>query len=69
MDKNRLKLLCAYAGITQAELAERIGKSPAALSMKLSRGNSFTERELSEIAIALGAQVKITFTFGDGQQL
>ena len=49
MIAKKIRALIGYEGITQAELAKRLGKTPQNLYGQLSRDN-FSERELEEIA-------------------
>ena len=46
--------------VTESELARRIGITPQNLSNKMKRDN-FTERDLQEIADALGVKLEIAF--------
>lgn len=55
----------AYAGITNSELARRLGWSPQLLNKRLNTGK-FTIDEWKAIAEALGAVAKVGFTFPDG---
>lgn len=61
----KLKLAEAYAGITEAELARRIGCSPQALNNRIKTGR-FTSDEMKRIAQALGADYVYGFQFPDG---
>ena len=56
----RIKELCKERGITQAQLAERLGVLPVSFSQSMSRANYNIER-LSEIADALGVEVPDLF--------
>ena len=51
--------------MTVGALAEATGQTRQNLSNKLSRSN-FTEKDIEEIAEALGCDAEITFTFPDG---
>ena len=55
----------AYCGITNSELARRLGWSPQLLNKRLNTGK-FTVEEWEKIGEALGANVKISFHFPDG---
>lgn len=66
--KKIISIGLAYAGITQAELAARIGWSPQTLSNRLITGK-FTIEEWKRIAAALGADLLIGFQFPDGKQV
>ena len=56
------------AGLTQKELAERMGTSPAALNKRLKTGK-FSDKYFNEIAAALGAVYKSGFYFPDGSKV
>lgn len=58
----------AYAQINNAELARRLGWSPQLLNKRLNTGK-FTIEEWENIAMALGAEFRIGFTFPDGKQI
>lgn len=57
----KIRIACVKRGnITEAELARRIGTSPQNFNNKMKRDN-FTERDLQEIADALGLKLDIHF--------
>ena len=58
----------AYCGITQAELARRLGWSPQALGKRMKTGK-FTVEEWSKIATALGGSAVIGIKFEGGYEL
>lgn len=58
----------AYAGITAAELAARLGWSPQLLNKRMNTGK-FTVEEWQKIAAALGADFLIGFKFPDGKSV
>jgi transcriptional regulator len=53
-------LLVKKDNITEAELARKLGTTPANLYQKIKRDN-FSEKELREIGDVLGCDVKIRF--------
>ena len=53
-------LLVKKDNITEAELARKLGTTPANLYQKIKRDN-FSEKELREIGDVLGCDLKITF--------
>jgi hypothetical protein len=58
----KIRLLMVKAdNISEAELARRLGQSPANFNAKMKRDN-FSVRELREIGAALGCALDITFT-------
>lgn len=65
---HRIKILSAYAGITQAELARRIGTTPQNLSNKIKR-NSFTWKDMADIAKATGSVYVEEFVLPDGSKI
>ena len=58
----------AYAGITNSELARRLGWSPQLLNKRLNTGK-FTAEEWGLIAEALGAKPRLGFVFPDGREI
>ena len=63
--EQKLKMVLAYSGISQAELARKIGTSPSNLNQKVKR-NTLTNEELTQIAVALGGTWRAEFVFEDG---
>lgn len=63
--EQKLKMALAYSGISQAELARRIGTTPSNLNQKVKR-NTLTNEELEQIALALGGSWRAEFVFTDG---
>lgn len=63
-----IEMALAYAGITNSELARRLGWSPQLLNKRLNTGK-FTVEEWQEIGAALGATAQIVFTFQDGKEI
>ena len=66
--KQFVKIATATAGITQAELAARLGWSPQTMSNRLITGK-FTLDEWQRIAGALGADFLVGFQFPDGKSV
>lgn len=56
------------AGISQEELAARLGTSPAAFSKRLKTGK-FSDQDFESIAQALGCKYKSGFYFDNGQYI
>jgi len=63
--EQKLKMALAYFGISQAELARRIGTTPSNLNQKVKR-NTITKEEMEQIAVALGGKWRAEFVFEDG---
>ncbi|MBO5219157.1 MAG: helix-turn-helix transcriptional regulator [Clostridia bacterium] len=57
-------LLIKRGNISEAELARRLGTSPQNFNVKMRRDN-FSQRDLEEIAEALGCTVSVVFTIND----
>ena len=51
----KIKLATTYAGISEAELARRVGSSSQAFGQRMKTGK-FSSAELDKIAEALGAE-------------
>ena len=63
--EQKIRMALSYAGISQAELARRIGTTPQNLHQRVKR-NKFTKEELEEIAAALCGTWRAEFVFDDG---
>ena len=64
----QIKILCVKLNISLAELARRTKQSPQNFSSKLKR-ESFTIRELEEIAKVCGVSFERSFVFPDGEKV
>lgn len=64
----KIRLIMGRQKVTMSELAERTGQTRQNLSNKMTRGN-FTERDIRDLAKALGCKVDIVFTTDDGEWL
>lgn len=62
----KVRLIMKRQGITMGELAQASGQTRQNLSNKMTRGN-FTEKDISELAAALGCSVEIRFIMPDGE--
>ena len=58
----------AYCGITNSELARRLGWSPQLLNKRLNTGKCTVE-EWEMIAKALGAEARVGFVFPGGKEI
>ncbi len=61
----KLSMTLSYKGISQSELARRIGTTPSNLNQKVKR-NTLTKEELEQIAEVLGGTWRAEFVFDDG---
>ena len=66
--EQKIKMLLAYAGISQAELARRLGTSPPNFNFKLKR-NTLTYEDLQAIADVIGCTWQADFVFDDGTRI
>ena len=64
----KILLILKRKGMTQAVLADKLGKSQSNLTQQLSRDN-FTESDLRAIAAALDCDLSIIFTTLDGESV
>jgi len=64
----QIKILCVRCGISEAELARRLGKSPQSLNSKMKR-ETFTISDLEEIASALDVTFIRRFILADGEKV
>ena len=63
-----IEMAVAYKGISNSELARRLGWSPQLLNKRLNTGK-FTVDEWSAIGDALGAKPRVGFVFPDGKEI
>ena len=66
--QEQIKVLCVRVGVSEAELARRLGKSPQSLNSKMKR-KSFTVDDLEQIADALGVDFKRSFILNNGEEI
>lgn len=66
--EKKINMALVYFGISQAELARRLGTSPANFNHRLKSG-TFKVEELEKIAEALGAKFSYSFDFEDGTKI
>jgi transcriptional regulator with XRE-family HTH domain len=59
----------AYAVVSEAELARRLGTSAQNLNQRLKRGNYDRTEELTKLAEAIGAEFVCNFRFPDGTEI
>ena len=64
--KQAVKVLSAQNGITQTELAERVGVMQAALSRTVNKPDHRITADLLPIATALGCSLELRFIRPDG---
>lgn len=63
--EQKINMALAYKGISQAELARKIGTTPANLNKKVKR-DTLTKEEMEKIAKALGGSWRAEFVFENG---
>ena len=62
--EQQINMALAYKGISQAELARKIGTTPSNLNRKVKR-NTLTKEEMEQIAKALGGCWRAEFVFDE----
>ena len=65
MDRKTITKAIGYSGVSQAELARKLGITPATFSNRLNKCR-FSSDELEQIAAAIGAEYVEYFQFTDG---
>jgi len=63
-----IEMALAYAGMSNSELARRLGWSPQLLNKRMNTGK-FTVEEWERIGAAIGAEARIAFRFPDGKEI
>ena len=64
----KIKLALAYLGVSEAELARRVGATPQAFNQRMKTGK-WSDDDLNKIAGALGCEIAVEFRFPDGTTL
>ena len=64
----QIKVLCVRCGISEAELARRLGKSPQSFNAKMKR-ESFTVADLEAVAEAAGVSFTRDFILENGDKI
>ena len=64
----KIKLATTYVGISEAELARRLGSSSQAFGQRMRTGK-FSSAELDKIAEALGAEFVCAFKVPNGDEV
>ena len=63
--EQKINMALAYRGMSQAELARKIGTTPSNLNKKVKR-DTLTKEEMEQIARALGGSWRAEFVFENG---
>ena len=66
--EQKINMIGAYKGISQAEIARLIGMSPPNFNLRIKRETLKVE-DLNKIAAALGATYHFGFVFSDGKEI
>ena len=64
----KIKMALAYKGMSEAELAKALGKTPQSFNQRM-KTDKFSIDELNTIAEALGGSYEFNFTFPDGTKI
>ena len=62
--EQKINMALAYKGMSQAELARKIGTTPSNLNRRVKR-NTLTKEEMEKIARALGGYWRAEFVFDE----
>lgn len=66
--EQKINMALAYKGMSQAALARAIGMTPSNFNQKIKR-ETFSKKELEDIATALGGAYTAAFEFPDGTKI
>jgi transcriptional regulator with XRE-family HTH domain len=64
----KIRLIMKRQNMTMGDLATASGQTRQNLSNKMTRGN-FTEKDIENLATALGCKAEIRFTLPDGSEI
>ena len=63
--EQKIKMALSFTGMSQAELARKLGTTPSNLNQQIRR-NTLTKEEMEQIAQVLGCTWRAEFVFTDG---
>ena len=66
--EQKINMVLAYKGLSQAALARAIEMTPSNFNQKIKR-DTFSTEEIQKIASALGATYSFNFEFPDGTKI
>ena len=61
----KIRMAMAAVGISEAELARRLDKTPQAFHQRM-KTSKWSDTDLANIAAALGCEIVVEFRFPDG---
>ena len=64
--QQKIKMALAHEGISESELARRLGTSPQAFNQRMRTGK-FSYDDLDRIAEAINAKLSVSFEFENGE--
>lgn len=64
----KIKMALAFKGMSEAELARRLGATPSGFNQRM-KTDKFSTEELEQIAEVLGAIYEFGFAFPDGTKI
>lgn len=64
----KIKMALAFCGISESELARKLGTSPQAFNQRM-KTDKFSSSELENIAEILGGKWRAEFEFPDGTKI
>lgn len=66
--EQKIKMALTYKGMSQAELAKKLGTTASALNQRIKTGK-FSSDDFEKIATAIGAKFFFGFEFEDGTKI
>ena len=67
-NSKKIKMALAYIGMSEAELARRMGTTPQAFGQRI-KTDKFSTEELVKIGKIIGAEYHFCFKFEDGTEI
>ncbi len=67
-NSQKIKMALAYKGMSEAELAKALGKTPQAFNQRM-KTDKFSTEDLNQIARIMGATYISVFSFPDGTRI
>ena len=67
-NSQKIKMALAYKGMSESELARKLGSTPQAFNQRM-KTDKFTGEEMNKIGEILGGQWVAEFVFSDGTKV